>query len=76
MIVCSKYGPPPASKKIIEKLPTIKITKSTAEEGIVECAVCKEEFKIDEELKQIPCKHCFHTDCIMPWLNQVNSLPK
>ena len=41
------------------------------EEGLVECAVCKEEFKVDEELNQIPCNPRFHKDCIIPWLKQV-----
>ena len=45
-----------------------------AKEGFEDCAVCKEEFKIDEELNQIPCKHVFHTDCVMPWLKQVKEL--
>ena len=60
---------------MLEKLPTIKMTKEmVAKEGFEDCAVCKEEFKIDEELNQIPCKHVFHTDCVMPWLKQVKEL--
>lgn len=42
-----------------------------SQDGAHECAVCKEEFKEDEEAHQIPCKHIFHKDCILPWLTKV-----
>ncbi|KAK6802968.1 hypothetical protein RDI58_000752 [Solanum bulbocastanum] len=34
-----------------------------------------EEFGIDTEASQLPCKHFFHNDCIVPWLNQSNTCP-
>lgn len=34
-----------------------------------------EEFGIDTEASQLPCKHFFHTDCIVPWLNRSNTCP-
>ena len=35
-----------------------------------ECFICLESFQEDNEIKLIPCNHCFHTECIKPWLMQ------
>ena len=36
-----------------------------------ECAVCQDQFIMEEKVKQLPCKHNFHTPCIDPWLKMV-----
>jgi hypothetical protein len=36
-----------------------------------ECPVCQEEFALGTMCKKLPCGHCFHSDCILPWLNAV-----
>jgi len=73
----SKYGPPPTSKDALEKLPKIKINDEFLKNynEIAECSVCKEEFKKNDEVHKLPCKHVFHPDCIIPWLKQHNSCP-
>ena len=36
------------------------------------CTVCHDEFVDGMEVAQLPgCGHCFHDDCITPWLEQV-----
>jgi Ring finger domain len=35
------------------------------------CTVCHEECEAGTIVVQLPCSHCFHEDCIMPWLEQV-----
>uniref|UniRef100_A0A3Q7FZK3 RING-type E3 ubiquitin transferase n=1 Tax=Solanum lycopersicum TaxID=4081 RepID=A0A3Q7FZK3_SOLLC len=65
---------PPASKAAIESLPTIEIIHShiVAESC---CAVCKEAFELGTEAREMPCKHLYHSDCILPWLSLRNSCP-
>jgi E3 ubiquitin-protein ligase RNF115/126 len=65
---------PPASKAAIESMPTVEITEShiTTESH---CAVCKEAFELGIEAREMPCKHIYHSDCILPWLSLRNSCP-
>ncbi|XP_010257498.1 PREDICTED: E3 ubiquitin-protein ligase RING1-like [Nelumbo nucifera] len=68
-------GSTPASKSSVESIPTIKITSSFLSSDTILCAVCKDEFVVDVEAKQLPCKHIYHSNCILPWLSQHNSCP-
>lgn len=65
---------PPASKAAIESMPTIEIVDChVATES--HCAVCKEPFELGNEAREMPCKHLYHSDCILPWLSLRNSCP-
>ncbi|XP_020571202.1 probable E3 ubiquitin-protein ligase RHC2A [Phalaenopsis equestris] len=64
----------PASKAAVESLPTITITPTHVSVDSY-CAVCKEAFEIGAEAQEMPCKHIFHRDCILPWLSLRNSCP-
>ena len=71
----NRYGTPPAAKSAVEGLPTIRITVELLSSDSSQCAVCKDSFELDEEAKQMPCKHIYHKDCILPWLELHNSCP-
>lgn len=65
----NRYGTPPAQKEAVEAMPTVKIDKT------LQCSVCLEDFEIGAEAKEMPCKHKFHSGCIMPWLELHSSCP-
>lgn len=65
---------PPASKFAIEAMPTIEIN-DTHLSTEPHCAVCKEQFEFGSEAREMPCKHIYHSDCILPWLSLHNSCP-
>jgi len=73
----NKYGNPPASKDVVEKLKKYTINEEKKKEFGFEncCAVCKDEFDIGEECIYMPCNHYFHGNCLIPWLKERNSCP-
>ncbi|KAK2367446.1 RING/U-box superfamily protein [Trifolium repens] len=71
----NRRGTPPASNSAVEKLPVIEVTEELLESDSSQCAVCKDTFALGEKAKQMPCKHIYHTDCILPWLELHNSCP-
>ncbi|XP_015080109.1 E3 ubiquitin-protein ligase RDUF2 [Solanum pennellii] len=65
---------PPASKSAIESMPIIQIASNHVNSE-THCAVCKEAFDLGSEAREMPCKHIYHSDCILPWLSLRNSCP-
>ena len=79
----NRYGNPPASKKVVENLDKITVNEQNIktlrkDSGISDdnsCAICKDNFEINQNLIYLPCKHLFHDECILPWLKERNSCP-
>lgn len=67
-------GPPPAQEQTIESLPDVYIPNKHLENKL-DCTVCQEYFTGEEKVKELPCNHYFHIDCITPWLKLHNSCP-
>ncbi|XP_008788576.1 probable E3 ubiquitin-protein ligase RHC1A [Phoenix dactylifera] len=69
-----RHGPPPASQSAIDAMPTVKINQRHLR-GDSHCPVCKDIFELGSEVREMPCQHLYHSDCIVPWLIQHNSCP-
>lgn len=67
-------GPPPADNEKIQALPTVQVTDEHVGSGL-ECPVCKEDYTVGENVRQLPCNHLFHNNCIIPWLEQHDTCP-
>ncbi|KAG6530423.1 hypothetical protein ZIOFF_012655 [Zingiber officinale] len=63
------YGTPPAQKSAVEAMPTVKITENMS------CSICLDDFEIGTQAREMPCKHKFHGNCILPWLELHSSCP-
>ncbi|KQK21885.1 E3 ubiquitin-protein ligase SIRP1 [Brachypodium distachyon] len=67
----SRQGPLPARKDAVAGMPTVRIREASA----ATCPVCLDEFAAGAEAKEMPCKHWFHGECIVPWLEAHSSCP-
>ncbi|KAK6512759.1 hypothetical protein TWF506_008926 [Arthrobotrys conoides] len=67
-------APPPASEESIRNLPKVKVTKAEVDDGS-ECVVCQDEFKVDDEVVKLPCRHIYHEECVTRWLETHDACP-
>ncbi|KAE8671959.1 actin-related protein 5-like [Hibiscus syriacus] len=65
---------PPASKAAVEAMPTVEIKETHIRDELC-CAVCKEQFELGTKVRNMPCDHLYHYNCILPWLQLRNSCP-
>ncbi|XP_008788971.2 uncharacterized protein LOC103706600 [Phoenix dactylifera] len=71
----SLKGSPPAAKSVVEKLPLIVVMKEDVDNNNNVCAVCKDRILVEEKVRQLPCSHHYHDECILPWLGIRNTCP-
>lgn len=70
----ARNAPPPASEDVLNSLPMHKIGEDEVNNGM-ECAVCKEDFVLSEDVITLRCAHVFHNSCILPWLKVNGTCP-
>ncbi|XVE56744.1 hypothetical protein DITRI_Ditri04bG0035500 [Diplodiscus trichospermus] len=68
-------GKPPAAKSVVDNLPSVVVTQEDVVNNNALCAVCKDDINLGEKIKQLPCAHRYHGDCIIPWLGIRNTCP-
>ncbi|KAL7119523.1 hypothetical protein ACP275_02G068200 [Erythranthe tilingii] len=68
-------GPPPACASAIEALPVVELRGEHLKNNDRCCPVCKDEFEVGVLVRELPCKHFYHSDCIVPWLHINNTCP-
>jgi hypothetical protein len=62
------------AQNTIDTLPIIKFdretikSKSNTNQCDTKCLICQEEYCTGEDLRQLPCRHCFHQECVDQWL--------
>ena len=60
-------------KEKIDKIPKEKFSRYKFIDD--KCIICQYEFQPNEIVKVLPCKHCFHPDCIEEWLKNQKVCP-
>lgn len=56
------------SRKKLNQLPVIKFNPQEHGSRFESCAICLDDFKTNEKIRELPCKHGYHKTCIDPWL--------
>jgi len=72
----------PCTQEFIDSLETLTVNEEDVKNKL-SCAICQEEFKVDEEVLELPCEphkhyyHSNHSECegILPWLQKNNTCP-
>ncbi|CAN8265838.1 unnamed protein product [Cochlearia groenlandica] len=69
-------SPSTRRQEAAEELPVVELTaEEMVERGLVVCAICREELVGNEKLSELPCRHCYHKNCISNWLISRNTCP-
>lgn len=55
-----------AVEALIQKLPKFRLEAVSTDCN--ECPICLEDFRVNNEVRGLPCSHNFHVECIDKWL--------
>uniref|UniRef100_A0A1I8G1K9 RING-type E3 ubiquitin transferase n=2 Tax=Macrostomum lignano TaxID=282301 RepID=A0A1I8G1K9_9PLAT len=67
-------GPPPATPDDMRRIQSVAVTEQQQSDKL-QCSVCFDEFLLGCYVDQLPCQHCFHHNCIRPWLEKHGTCP-
>uniref|UniRef100_A0A1L8DSZ8 RING-type E3 ubiquitin transferase n=1 Tax=Nyssomyia neivai TaxID=330878 RepID=A0A1L8DSZ8_9DIPT len=67
-------GPPPLAREKIDEIPKGAICQEQVNTKL-QCSVCLEDFQLSETVRQLPCSHLYHENCIVPWLELHGTCP-
>lgn len=65
--------------KTQERKPNVELcveSQQASDKHITEkCAICKEDFELEENITPLVCNHTLHTDCIKEWVKYKSECP-
>lgn len=65
--------PSPTTQVQLEALTVLQVTE---EHMAMQCSICFDEFVLNEpKVRQMPCKHVYHENCLFPWLRINGNCP-
>jgi len=50
-------------------------TQRHGDETSCKCLICQSPYEHNDELRRLPCGHCFHVNCVDQWLSAKDSCP-
>ncbi|CAE8704523.1 unnamed protein product [Polarella glacialis] len=63
------------ANETIDQIAQSRFVATGREDQQVTCMVCLCNFETDEEVRQLPCNHVFHCECIDEWLRRCTDCP-
>ncbi|CAG8462957.1 6008_t:CDS:10 [Paraglomus brasilianum] len=76
--LCERNGdvkPKGVPESLIQSLPTKSYILSKDKSNGERCTICLSEYETSERLRDLPCAHDFHIDCIDAWLKNSDKCP-
>jgi hypothetical protein len=55
---------------ILNTLPTIPVDETHLND---QCIICMESYSLGQQMKLLPCKHMFHSNCIETYLKEFST---
>ncbi|KAL6006831.1 hypothetical protein ACLOJK_032327 [Asimina triloba] len=66
---------PAASTPSVEALERVRFQGRNSREEEARCAICLNDSTVGTEVARLPCKHIFHSECILRWLSMHHICP-
>ena len=67
------------AQSVIDQLPietyNAERVQTDADDSEFKCLICQHEYNCNDELRRLPCGHCFHVECVDQWLSRTDLCP-
>lgn len=69
------FSKPGATAEMLLALPVEKFQDTPLSSQELSCPICLDDIQGSEEVRRLPCRHCFHVTCIDGWLRISRACP-